>query len=1542
MEKEQRNAIQRAVKDARNLLEGDFGSQLLEVFDIDVAKARVADGPGSHLDGEQRFLRSKLTAAIAHKQAAGNDLKEALLLFRREMAFTALNRFVALKLMEARVLVHECVSQGLQSSGFEEFTGLAPALLADPEGSYQLFLQCLFEDVSREVKVLFDPRDPASLLWPRRAALLELLEILNRPELAEIWSEDETIGWVYQYFNDEAERKEMRKSSTPRNSRELAVRNQFFTPRYVVEFLTDNTLSRIWYEMRRGETSLRNRCRYLVRRPTEIFLQPGEDAPESAAGHGESDGETLSQEELLRQPAHIPYRPLKDPREILLLDPACGSMHFGLYAFDLFTLIYEEAWDIAQGTDDAAKTTITFAPFVAFSDSFADKAAFLREVPRLIVEHNIHGIDIDARATQIARLSLWLRAQRAWQQIGLAIADRPSITRANVVCAEPMPGEKELLREFVAQEFSPGEQPAFTHLLETIFDQMTLAGEAGSLLRIEEEIRTAIADAKRLWKQGPSYEQSSLFSLLGGTADQAELGLDLSGITDEQFWDRAEQRIYDALQTYAEQAENGGGFKRRLFAGDAAQGFAFIDLCRKRYDAVVMNPPFGESTKKVYEQNYPSSFGTSRQIASLFVSRNLGQLFVGGLLGVLAPRLLMFLDTLEDWRRDLLGTHNLCLTADLGYGVLDAVVEPAAFVLSQDGNTGAFFRLLSAFDKQAALVAAITQQTGNSDVITTFNNWSKIPGHRVAYWAPRKWLDFFDQMPLDAVAKVSKGLESGEDERFLRLHVEVPSFEIDARWRRYPKGGDYQPVAGNDELVVDYSMISFARRSTDSELYGLPGITYTKRTTSFLSFRALSTGAIFSPGGPGIIPNSTNDLIPLLSYLNCRPIGALVELCVGSGDSAVRGSAARDYNTGIIKRLPWLIDRLSAHQTERIRKALDVRLRCIERHQLSVSEISPSFLCIPVGQVDGTLIDSALIAVRSFLADAAQVLEYDFECDKIWRNVFGFLPSDDARLDEDFAKHPLSCTSSRLPDSFWPLLNQAETSNRDNSVTSARLGRQLMKRSHIIHSELENLAIQFDSSPRHLAEDTRLHERLVENGVPYTRSLISYLVGCIFGRWNILCVTRDLRTPVLADPFEPIPRCAPGMLQGHDCTPLSSEAGQQMRAEGVYPLDVAWVGILVDDPEHPLDIEFHIQYALDVLFGDRAEVLAQEARTLLGVQSIRNYFRNGDGFFADHLQRYSKSRRQAPIYWQLSAGNGIYTVWLYYHRFTADTIYRLLQEFVDPRISQAERDCFKWQQQVASGGTTDAAQQLQASQALLDDLKQLKAELSLVAPLWKPDLNDGVIINHAILWRITPHAPWQKKVKECWDKLVDEEYDWAHLAFHLWPERVIPKCATDRSLAIAHGLDDTFWRENRQGKWEPIPLSEEQLAQVVAAHTNHARSDALKRFLAAPPPLAATRARAPRAAQSASAGTSRARRTSQTLDPELIRQVQLVLTAAPPEGLAKTAIAELLATEDVLLTAVIKQLKESGQIEQLGQKRGARYRLSSSGLAAAEAEGGMD
>ena len=116
------------------------------------------------------------------------------------------------------------------------------------------------------------------------------------------------------------------KVQAPSNSHELAVRNQFFTPRYVVEFLTDNTLGRIWYEMTQGKTAIEGLFAVILCViPMKSFCPRVGKYPVK-----DKTTENLSQQELLKQPVYIQFRPLKDPREILMLDPACGSMHFGL------------------------------------------------------------------------------------------------------------------------------------------------------------------------------------------------------------------------------------------------------------------------------------------------------------------------------------------------------------------------------------------------------------------------------------------------------------------------------------------------------------------------------------------------------------------------------------------------------------------------------------------------------------------------------------------------------------------------------------------------------------------------------------------------------------------------------------------------------------------------------------------------------------------------------------------------------------------------------------------------------------------------------------------------------------------------------------------------------------------------------------------------------------------------------------------------------------------------------------------------------------
>ncbi len=637
MDKEIRNRIQRATQDARRLLEEEYAEQLGGTFDI-LLDGRIGAESGEHLDDSQRVIRGKLVAAVEHHIAGGKKPAEAVAGFLREAAFTTLNRFVALKMLEARDLVQECVSRGEQSSGFKEFGGLARGLVDLPDHGYRLYIESLFDEIGREVRVLFDRRDPASLLWPRHQALRDLLVILNADDLVSIWGEDETIGWVYQYFNGDDERAAMRDpkrggSQAPRDSRELAVRNQFFTPRYVVQFLTDNTLGRIWVQMTGGDSALTD-LDYLVREDELTSREP------------------------------------KDPRDIRVLDPACGSGHFLLYAFDLLLTIYEEAWH----DRDCPASSSTSAPI---REDYSDLDALRRAAPALILRHNLHGIDIDPRAAQVAALALWMRAQRAYTLLGLSATDRPTITRTNVVVAESMPADQELTAE-LARRLDP---PLLGELFQAMVARMGLAGELGSLLPIEQALDQAVVTARQKYI---ARQQEFRKGYLPGFEPPTKQGeLDLSGIDDEEFFGQAGERIVATLRRFAESVSAAGRTRRRLFAGDSVQGMAFIEVLNKRYDVVLMNPPFGAGStaaKAELEQAYPR---TKNDVYAAFVERGIGLLHERGMLGAITSRTGFFLSSFQRWREEVL----LCqappvVVADLGHGVMDdAMVEAAAYCL---------------------------------------------------------------------------------------------------------------------------------------------------------------------------------------------------------------------------------------------------------------------------------------------------------------------------------------------------------------------------------------------------------------------------------------------------------------------------------------------------------------------------------------------------------------------------------------------------------------------------------------------------------------------------------------------------------------------------------------------------------------------------------------------------------------------------------------------------------------------------------------------
>jgi hypothetical protein len=418
-----RNRLQGFVGDARDLLTVEFQRQLQRDYGLDPVSGEVADITTlSHLDDRRLDSARVLREILAHYQASAmaRDIKaqqDALQQIVREQAFTMLNRLAALRMMEARGLLRESVSQGYQSKGFQLYQHVAGHALGEVGDTYRCYLFSLFDEFAQDLPLLFDRHAPNARLFPRESALLELLALLNAAEVEPLWAEDETIGWIYQYFNSAEERRQMRKeSAAPRNSRELAVRNQFFTPRYVVEFLVDNTLGRQWFDWTGGNTALADDCQYLLCKPEER----GQAMPAK----------------------------LRDPRSIKLLDPACGSMHFGLYAFDLFLQIYAEAWDFEQRNGPGSLTSDGELP--PLSKTYASEGAFHLDIPRLIIERNIYGVEIDARAAQIATLALWLRAQRSWHDAGVAAKDRPAIAKGHVIAAVAPPTEADLRESFSA------------------------------------------------------------------------------------------------------------------------------------------------------------------------------------------------------------------------------------------------------------------------------------------------------------------------------------------------------------------------------------------------------------------------------------------------------------------------------------------------------------------------------------------------------------------------------------------------------------------------------------------------------------------------------------------------------------------------------------------------------------------------------------------------------------------------------------------------------------------------------------------------------------------------------------------------------------------------------------------------------------------------------------------------------------------------------------------------------------------------------------
>lgn len=311
----------------------------------------------------------------------------------------------------------------------------------------------------------------------------------------------------------------------------------------------------------------------------------------------------------------------------------------------------------------------------------------------------------------------------------------------------------------------------------------------------------------------------------------------------------------------------------------------------------------------------------------------------------------------------------------------------------------------------------------------------------------------------------------------------------------------------------------------------------------------------------------------------------------------------------------------------------------------------------------------------------------------------------------------------------------------------------------------------------------------------------SWLVGVAFGRFDPRLATRERALPLEPEPFDPLPSGSPGMYP-----------------DGEEPANRP--DILVDDEGHSDDLVARI-----LVIADQIHVKTHE--------NLRRWITTE--FFPLHIKMYSKSRRKAPIYWQLGTASANYSVWLYIHAFSKDTLFRVQNDYVAPKLAHEERRIESLTRELREGATAAQRKELAAREADVEELRAFLGEVKRVAPLWNPNLDDGVVINFAPLWRLVPqNKSWQKELKSTWDALCDGKYDWSHQAMHLWPERVVPKCAEDRSMAIAHGLEDLFWTEGTDGIWSARKTHTRSVTELVRERTSPAVKAALKSLLEAP------------------------------------------------------------------------------------------------------------
>lgn len=633
-------------------------------------------------------------------------------------AYTWFNRLVAIRFMElhdylpcrVRMLSADDGSfapQVLKCALDVQIEGLDASRVMElmQAGDDEALFRCLFlaqcDELSSCIPGVFDRVGSAmELLLPD--GLLRQDSVIDRLVTSiseEDWEHVEILGWMYQYYNAEV-KDAFFKSKAKETPDTIGPATQLFTPEWIVRYMVENSLGRLW----------------MLNFPESMLCQKWDYYIAPDAEH----------EDFIR---------INGPEDITLCDPACGSGHILVYAFQLLF------------------------------DMYVERGYREREIPQLILEKNLSGMEIDPRAAQIANLALAMCARehdrrffgRGVQADVLVVAPT-KFQRDEAGCVIELPEDAAIMAD------------------QQLIEALEHLDEVGSLLNpTEAQLAALRADAARF---AAEVESDSLFG--------RGLGV----------------KLQDALRV--------------------------CEALARKFDCVVANPPYMGSSSfspfmsKWIKKNYPD---VKSDLCTCFIERAFSLVKPCGYPTLITMQSWMFLGSFEKMRTKLIAEHSIVSMAHIGARGFDSIggeivsTTATVFAAGQPGVDGVYLRLVDPVG-EAAKQAAAREAVANPDCGYFYRRnaktFTQIPGTPIAYWAGDGMLNAFtSSIGIATVSRPHIGIQTGENSRFIREWWEVScekgSFSADnpqrlfsAKWFPIWKGGLYRKWYGNLEEVVDW------------------------------------------------------------------------------------------------------------------------------------------------------------------------------------------------------------------------------------------------------------------------------------------------------------------------------------------------------------------------------------------------------------------------------------------------------------------------------------------------------------------------------------------------------------------------------------------------------------------------------------------------------------------------------------------------------------------------------------------------------------------